>query len=68
MDSGVISRTNKYYVVGLATMAIESPDSADEKDLCPRIKEGAEGQEGAEAEVIEERAVEMSDDNTDATP
>ena len=29
--------------------------SADEKDLCTRIKEGADGQEDAEAEVIEEK-------------
>ena len=52
---------------------VESPNSADEKDLRPRFKERAEGQpgqEGAEAEDIEEArmAVEMSDDDTDATP
>ena len=42
---------------------IRSPDRADEKDLRPGFKEGAEDsdQDGAEAEVqvIEERAVEI---------
>ena len=43
---------------------VGSPDRADEKDLCPCVKKGAEGQvrqAGAEAEVIEERAVKMSE-------
>ena len=41
----------------------------DEKDLRPRVKKGAEGQKGDEAEAVDERAVEMSDDDhsTDAT-
>ena len=69
----VISRTDRFFAVGLATIAIASdkdlstyvhlkatgrymlfppvgsPNRADERDLRPR-KEGAEGQEGAEAD------------------
>ena len=83
LDPRVISRTDKFFAVGLATMAnasdkdlsayvhsratgwyrrfrpVGSPDRADEKDLHLRVKEGAEGQEGDEAEVVEEKAVEM---------
>ena len=92
LDLRVISRTDKFFAVGLATMTnasdkdliayvhrkatvwyrrfppVRSPDRADEKDLRPRVKEGAEGQDGAEAKVVEERAVEMSNNYTDATP
>ena len=75
LDPSVISRTNKFFAVCLATMAdasdqdlsaylprratrwyrrffpVESPDCADENSegLRPRIKEGAEGQEGADS-------------------
>ena len=47
--------------------SVGSPDCADEKDLRPRVKERAEGQEGVKAEVVDERAVEMSYDDKDAT-
>ena len=43
-------------------------DREDEKDLRTHVKEGPEGQEVAEVEDIEERGIEMPDDNTDATP
>ena len=93
LDPRVISRTDKFFAICLATMAnssdkdlrayvhskatgyyrrfppVGSPDRADEKVLRPRVKEGAEGrQEGSEAKVVAERAVKMSDDDTDATP
>ena len=32
------------------------------------VQKGEEGQEGTEAEVVEERAVKMSDNDMDATP
>ena len=50
---------------------VGSPDRTNEKDLHSRVKEGAdsaEGQEGADAEVLANRAVKISNDDMDATP
>ena len=44
------------------------PDSAYEKDLRRRVMDESKGQKGAEPEVVEERAVELSNDDKDATP
>ena len=75
LDPRVISSSDKFFAVCLATMAkasdkdflvsayvcckatrwymrfppVGSSERANEKDLCPRVKEGAEGKEGAEA-------------------